>query len=33
MQIEIHDAAVEARIQRQMRTIGAASAEDALIYP
>jgi hypothetical protein len=30
MNIEIHDAALEARIQNQIRAIGAASAEEAL---
>ena len=31
MNIEIQDASVEARIQRQMLAIGAASAEEALL--
>ena len=31
MHIEIHDATVEARIQRQIQAIGAASAEEALL--
>ena len=32
MNIEIQDAAVEARIQRQMQATGAASAEEALLH-
>jgi hypothetical protein len=31
MNIEIHDSAIEARIQRQIRATGAASAEEALL--
>jgi hypothetical protein len=31
MNIEIHDAALEARIQRQIQATGAASAEEALL--
>jgi hypothetical protein len=31
MNIEIQDASVEARIQRQMQAMGAASAEEALL--
>jgi hypothetical protein len=31
MNIEIHDTALEARIQRQIRATGAASAEEALL--
>jgi hypothetical protein len=33
MNIEIHDAALEARIQRQIQATGAASAEEALPRP
>jgi hypothetical protein len=32
MNIEIHDAALEARIQRQINATGAASAEEALLH-
>jgi len=31
MNIEIHDSAIEARIQRQIQATGAASAEEALL--
>jgi hypothetical protein len=31
MKIEIHDAALEARIQKQIQATGAASAEEALL--
>ena len=31
MNIEIHDAALEARIQRQIQATGAANAEEALL--
>lgn len=31
MQIEIHDTGLEARIQRQIQTTGAASVEEALL--
>jgi hypothetical protein len=32
MNIEIHDAALEARIQKQIQATGAANAEEALLY-
>jgi hypothetical protein len=32
MNIEIHDTAIEARIQRQIQATGAASAEEALLH-
>lgn len=32
MQIEIHDSALEARMQRQIRMTGAANAEEALLH-
>ena len=32
MHIEIHDAALEARIQKQIHTTGAANAEEALLH-
>lgn len=32
MQIEIHDAALEARLQRQIHATGSASAEEALLH-
>jgi hypothetical protein len=32
MNIEIHDTAVEARIQKQIQATGAASAEEALLH-
>ena len=32
MHIEIHDAALEARIQKQIRATGSASAEEALLH-
>jgi len=32
MNIEIHDTALEARIQRQIQATGAASAEEALLH-
>ena len=32
MRIEIHDAALEARIQKQIRATGSASAKEALLH-
>jgi len=32
MQIEIHDAALEARIQKQIHATGAANAQEALLH-
>jgi hypothetical protein len=32
MQIEIHDAALEARMRRQIQTIGASTPEEALLH-
>jgi hypothetical protein len=32
MQIEIHDAAVEARVRRQIQAIGASTPEEALLH-
>jgi hypothetical protein len=32
MQIEIHDAALEARIQKQIQATGSANAEEALLH-
>jgi hypothetical protein len=32
MHIEIHDAALEARIQKQIRATGSANAEEALLH-
>jgi hypothetical protein len=32
MNIEIHDSALEARIQKQMRSTGAANAQEALVH-
>jgi hypothetical protein len=32
MQIEIHDSALEARMQRQIRMTGAANAEEVLLH-